>query len=67
MASLKQKKMTLSEYGQQINDLAAKLAAAHVSRGTFNDEAAADAVVQPVAINVLVAIIVLGTVISMLV
>lgn len=45
--------MTLSRFGQQINDLAAKLAAAHVSRGTFNDEAAADAVVQPVAIKAL--------------
>lgn len=51
MASIKQKKLSLSEYGQQINELAAKLAAAHVSKGTFADEAAADAIVQPIAVK----------------
>ena len=51
MASIKQNKLSLSEYGQKIHDLAAKLAAAHVSRGTFTDEAAADAIVQPAAIK----------------
>lgn len=52
MASIKQDKKTISEYGQQINDLSAKLAAAHVSQGTFADEAAASAIVQPVAVKV---------------
>lgn len=34
-----------------MNELAAKLAAAHVSSGTFNDESAADAIVQPIAVR----------------
>lgn len=51
MVSIKQKKLSLSEYGQQINELAAKLAGAHVSKGTFADKAAADAIVQPIAVK----------------
>lgn len=35
----------------RVNELAAKLAAAHVSHGTFPDEAAADAIVQPIAVK----------------
>lgn len=51
MAILKQDKKTISEYGQVMSELAAKLAAAHVSKGTFPDEAAADAIVQPTAVK----------------
>ena len=51
MSALRQNRKTVSEYGQEINELAAMLAAAHVSKGTFNDEAAADAIVQPVAVK----------------
>lgn len=51
MATIKQNKKTLTDYGKEIGELAAKLAAAHVSNGTFADEAAAEAIVQPIAIR----------------
>lgn len=51
MASMKQQKKTISEYGHEMNELAAKLSAAHVSQGTFSDESAASAIVQPVAVK----------------
>lgn len=51
MLTLKQGKKTISEFGTEINNLAAKLAAAHVSQGTFDNEASAAAIVQPIAVN----------------
>lgn len=51
MANLRQTKKSITDFGQNINELAAKLAAAHVSNGTFLDEAAADAIVQPIAVK----------------
>lgn len=51
MFTLKQGKKTISEFGSEINKLAAKLAAAHVSQGTFDNEATAAPIVQPIAVN----------------
>lgn len=51
MLAFKQGKKTISEYGNEMNSLAAKLAAAHVSQGTFENEAAAAPIVQPIAVN----------------
>ena len=51
MNAMKQGKKTISEYGDQIAELTVKLAAAHVSQGTFQDEASADAIVQPIAVH----------------
>lgn len=46
-----QKKLTITEYGKQVQQLAARLATAHVSTKTFPNKAAADAIVRPAAIN----------------
>lgn len=51
MFALKQGKKTISEFGNEMNALAAKLAAAHVSQGTFNNESSAAPIVQPIAVN----------------
>lgn len=46
-----QKKLTITEFGKEVEQLAARLASAHVSTKTFPNEAAADAIVQPAAIS----------------
>lgn len=46
-----QKKMTVTEFGKQVEQLATRLATAHVSNKTFANEAAAEAIVQPAAVN----------------
>lgn len=46
-----QKKLSITEYGRQVEQLAARLATAHVSTKTFPNETAADAIVQPAAVN----------------
>lgn len=51
MLTLKQGKKTITDYGNEMSELAAKLAAAHVSQGTFPNEASAAAIVQPIAVN----------------
>ena len=51
MGQAKQKNMTITEFGRTVEQLAAKLATAHVSARTFQSEARADAIVQPAAIN----------------
>ena len=47
----KQKNLSITEFGRTVEQLAAKLATAHVSARTFQSEARADAIVQPAAIN----------------
>lgn len=51
MENTKQNKKSLNDFGKEISELSAKLAAAHVSKGTFTDESAADAIVQPIAVK----------------
>lgn len=51
LKQIRQHKQTITEFGKSVEQLAAKLATAHVSTKTFANEAAADAIVQPVAIN----------------
>ena len=50
----RQNHRSISEYGSEIEKLAAKLAAAHVSMGTFASEAAATNIVQPIAVQAFV-------------
>lgn len=54
MSSKKQLQKTISEFGAEIDGLAAKLAAAHVSAGTFASEAAAANIVDPIAVQAFV-------------
>lgn len=51
LKALKQKKQTIADFGAEVEKLATKLAAAHVSQGTFPTEAAANPIVQPIAVN----------------
>lgn len=51
LKALKQKKQTIADFGAEVEKLATKLAAAHVSQGTFLTEAAANPIVQPIAVN----------------
>lgn len=51
MASKKQQNKTITDFGSEIESLATKLAAAHVSQGTFATEAAAANIVQSVAVK----------------
>lgn len=46
-----QKQLSITDFGKQVEKLAAQLATAHVSAKTFPNEAAAHAIVQPAAIN----------------
>lgn len=45
----RQKQKSITEFGKEVEQLAAKLATAYVSNGTFANESAASAIVQPVA------------------
>lgn len=45
---------SISEYGAEIDKLAAKLSAAYVSNKTFSTEAAASSIVQPIAVDVFI-------------
>lgn len=47
----KQGNKSISDYGAEIEKLTAKLAAAHVSTGTFASEAAAANIVEPIAVQ----------------
>lgn len=49
--SLKQGSKTISEFGHELEKMAAKLAAAHVSSGTFQTEYAAQNIVNPIAVR----------------
>ena len=51
MHCLKQNQKTIADFGSEIEKLSAKLAAAHVSSGTFASEAAAANIVQPIAVE----------------
>ena len=51
LKNIKQHNKTISEFGAEIEKLTTKLAAAYVSNGTFNTEAAAENIVQPVAVQ----------------
>lgn len=51
MHSMKQNQKTISDFGSEIEKLTAKLAAAHVSSGTFVSEVAAANIVQPIAVE----------------
>lgn len=51
MASKRQSNKSITEYGQELEKLSAKLAAAHVSQGTFATEAAAGKIVDMVAVR----------------
>lgn len=51
LKELKQKKQSIADFGAEVEKLATKLAAAHVSQGTFPTEAAANPIVQPIAVN----------------
>lgn len=51
MLSKKQQSKNISDFGAEMEKLSAKLAAAHVSMGTFPNEAAALNIVEPVAVQ----------------
>lgn len=51
MTTKKQHQKTISDFGTEIETLSAKLAAAHVSMGTFQNEAAAVNIVEPIAVQ----------------
>lgn len=51
MMGLAQRNSSISEFGEEVAKLANKLAAAYVSQGTFEDEAAASDIVQPIAVH----------------
>lgn len=51
MHCLRQNQKSISDFGCEIEKLTAKLAAAHVSTGTFASEAAASNIVQPIAVE----------------
>lgn len=54
MFSRRQNQKSISDFGAEIEKLAAKLAAAHVSTGTFASEAAAINIVGPIAVQAFV-------------
>lgn len=47
----RQQNKSISDFGSEIEQLSAKLAAAHVSTGTFANEAAAVNIVEPIAVQ----------------
>lgn len=51
MSALKQSQKSISDFGSEMEKLSAKLAAAHVSMGTFAHEAAAVNIVEPIAVQ----------------
>lgn len=51
MNALRQSQKSISDFGSEIEKLSAKLAAAHVSMGTFPNEAAAVNIVEPIAVQ----------------
>lgn len=51
MQTKKQNAKSITDFGTEIEKLTAKLAAAHVSMGTFANEAAAANIVQPIAVQ----------------
>lgn len=51
LRQVKQKNKSITDFGQEVEKLAAKLAAAHVSKGTFPTEAASYPIVQPIAVS----------------
>lgn len=51
LKQIKQNNKTISEFGSEIEKLATKLAAAHVSNNTFATEAAATGIVEPIAVQ----------------
>lgn len=51
MNALKQSQKSISDFGSEMEKLSAKLAAAHVSMGTFANEAAAVNIVEPIAVQ----------------
>lgn len=54
MLSKRQHNASITDYGAEIEKLATKLAAAHVSQGTFTSEAAASNIVESVAVRAFV-------------
>ena len=50
LKELKQKKLSIADFGVEVEKLSTKLAAAHVSQGTFATEAAANPIVQTAAV-----------------
>ena len=51
LKQVKQNDKPISEYGTEVENLSTKLASAHVSNNTFPSEAAAESIVQPIAVN----------------